>query len=77
MMNGKMPCSISDGPQELGDELFTPPEENDDDAYERIRQQEIDDRFERSVTDDLLESLGGICTDPFELLDIREEQRHD
>jgi len=38
-----MPCHISDGPQEPGDELITNSEEDPDEAYDRQRQQEIDD----------------------------------
>lgn len=38
----KMPCHISDGPQEPGDELYSEgPDE--DQLYEEQRQQEIDD----------------------------------
>lgn len=37
-----MPCHISDGPQEPGDELISHSEEDPDEAYDRQRQQEID-----------------------------------
>jgi hypothetical protein len=39
---GKMPCHISDGPQ-LPEDVPGYEPEDEDDAYERYRQQEIDD----------------------------------
>lgn len=40
----KMPCHITDGPQEPED-LAYPKEEDEDEAYERVRQEEIDARI--------------------------------
>jgi uncharacterized OB-fold protein len=39
----KMPCHISDGPQEPED-LLEHPTEDEDEAYEQFRQQKIDDK---------------------------------
>lgn len=43
----KMPCHITDGPQEPED-LAYPEEEDEDEAYEIVRQQEIDDARDRT-----------------------------
>lgn len=47
-MTGKMPCHISDGPQtpEDWDDWFTACHEEDpDEAYDRLRQERIDDKI--------------------------------
>lgn len=46
-MDPTMPCSITDGPQESGDEQFTPYDDGDpDEYYDRIKQQELDDKYQ-------------------------------
>ena len=56
-LQSRMPCSISDGPQEPEDvnpDLW--PEEDEDEAYERERQQRIDD-LNRTL-EDISRSIG-------------------
>ena len=38
----KMPCHITDGPQEPGDDRMYLPEEDPDEAYDRMRQNNVD-----------------------------------
>ncbi len=68
----KDPENVLDPEDEL---IFTYPDENEDEAYERQRQQEIDDEFERSVADELvreLEDIGGVFKPGFMLKEQAE-----
>lgn len=48
-MEYRMPCHITDGPQ-TPEDVPSDVEENEDDAYERIRQQEIDSHERQPTT---------------------------
>lgn len=53
-MNERMPCSITDGPQE---DDFTHEEIDEDTLYEEQRQAEIDAKYEKIVADGLNDTL--------------------
>lgn len=85
-MTGKMPCHISDGPQEP-DDVSADPEVDEDLAYETYRQEKIDNREcmachrphlpNHIFCRECLNLEPGICTSPTELQEIAEEQSHE
>lgn len=71
------PHHMPDRPLDPPEAEELPAEQDPDEAYDEQRQREIDRRFEKITADELIELLPCIGTDPYELLDIREEQHHE
>ncbi len=54
----KMPCSISDGPDQEDVPEYI--EQDGDAVYNELRQQEVDDEFRKKITDEAIRDLEAI-----------------